>query len=69
MAQDFSPTSWPVFRLQLQLFVDWKRWMVLNGTAIATSTEKAKRYLAERRFIHALIPDTDIVLRYTNSRK
>jgi hypothetical protein len=25
-----------------------------------TSIEKAKRYLAERRFIHALIPDTDI---------
>jgi hypothetical protein len=29
-----------------------------------TSTEKAKRYLAERRFIHALIHDTDIVWRY-----
>jgi hypothetical protein len=34
-----------------------------------TSTEKAKRYLAERRFIHALIPDTDIILRYANSRE
>jgi hypothetical protein len=30
---------------------------------------KGQRYLAERRFIHALIPDTDIVPRYTNSRE
>jgi hypothetical protein len=34
-----------------------------------TSTEKAKTYLAERRFIHALIHEADIVLRYTNSRE
>jgi hypothetical protein len=33
-----------------------------------TSTEKAKRYLAERRFIHALIPDT-VYCAFTNSRK
>jgi hypothetical protein len=43
--------------------------MELCQNVFLTSTEKAKRYLAERRFIHALIPDTDIFPRYTNSRE
>jgi hypothetical protein len=66
------PLSWPETDNIIQIIVlsvtaltsqntKTIKWLLLLITTNTTSTEKAKRYLAERRFIHALIPHTDIV--------
>jgi hypothetical protein len=60
-----SETQHAAYQIKKEIAINKK----VETTPDKKQAQKGQRSLAERRFIHALIHEAEIVLRYTNSRE